>query len=172
MKKLFLMGGTMGVGKTTVGQILKRRLRRSVFLDGDWCWDADPFQVTCETKEMVLDNICFLLKNFLRCSAYENIIFCWVMHRQEIIDEILSRLDIEDCRVFCVSLVCTEDALVLRLQKDVEAGKRTADVIGRSVDRLPLYKQLNTFQVDTSGKDASAVAEEIMELPERIIPHQ
>ena len=67
MKTLYMIGGTMGVGKTTVGQQLKRTLPNSVFLDGDWCWDASPFQVTDETKSMVIDNICYLLNNFLKC---------------------------------------------------------------------------------------------------------
>ena len=40
MKKLYLIGGTMGVGKTAVCQKLKVKLNNSVFLDGDWCWDA------------------------------------------------------------------------------------------------------------------------------------
>ena len=57
MKTLYMIGGTMGVGKTTVCQQLKRSLPNSVFLDGDWCWDASPFQVTDETKSMVIDNI-------------------------------------------------------------------------------------------------------------------
>ena len=78
MKKLYLIGGTMGVGKTTVCQILKQKLEQAVFLDGDWCWNAHPFQVNEETKAMVMDNICYLLNNFLSCSAYRNIIFCWV----------------------------------------------------------------------------------------------
>ena len=51
MKTLYLIGGTMGVGKTTVCQLLKQDLPNSVFLDGDWCWDASPFQVTDETKQ-------------------------------------------------------------------------------------------------------------------------
>ena len=71
-KKLYLIGGPMGVGKTTVGQILKRSLSKCVFLDGDWCWDMDPFQVTEETKRMVMENICTLLNNFLHCTAYQN----------------------------------------------------------------------------------------------------
>ena len=86
MKKLYMIGGTMGVGKTSVSQCLKRELPNAVFLDGDWCWDADPFLVTEETKEMVIDNICYLLNHFIQCSAYENIIFCWVMHEQSIIE--------------------------------------------------------------------------------------
>ena len=61
----------MGVGKTTVSQQLKKDLTNSVFLDGDWCWDANPFQVTEETKEMVVHNICYLLNSFLHCSVYD-----------------------------------------------------------------------------------------------------
>ena len=92
MKTIYLIGGTMGVGKTTVSQQLKKELPNSVFLDGDWCWDADPFQVTEETKAMVMRNICFLLNSFLHCTAYKNIIFCWVMHEQSIINEIINSL--------------------------------------------------------------------------------
>lgn len=61
MKTLYLIGGPMGVGKTAVGQRLKARLQRSIFLDGDWCWNANPFTVTEETKAMVMDNIIHLL---------------------------------------------------------------------------------------------------------------
>ena len=99
MKNLYIIGGTMGVGKTAVSQQLKSDLPNSVFLDGDWCWDASPFQVTNETKAMVTDNICYLLKKFLHCSAYENVIFCWVMHQQSIIDSILEKLDTQNCEV-------------------------------------------------------------------------
>ena len=109
----------MGVGKTTVCQILKRKLDSSVFLDGDWCWDMSPFQVTEETKKMVLENITFLLNNFLRCSVYENIIFCWVMHEQKMLNDILSGLDTKECRVSPVSLVCSRESLEQRLQRDV-----------------------------------------------------
>ena len=68
-KTLYLIGGPMGVGKTTVCRELNRLLPASVMLDGDWCWCANPFQVTPETKRMVLDNICHLLGNFLCCDA-------------------------------------------------------------------------------------------------------
>lgn len=57
MKTLYLIGGPMGVGKTAVGERLKQDLPNAVYLDGDWCWDASPFQVTQETKTMVIRNI-------------------------------------------------------------------------------------------------------------------
>lgn len=164
MKKLFLIGGTMGIGKSTVSQFLKYKLPNSVFLDGDWCWDAHPFLVTEETKEMVMQNICLMLNNFLKCSAYENVIFCWVMHEQAIINEIVSRLNTDNCHIVAVSLVCSEKELIRRLQKDIIAGIRTPDVIERSIARIPLYQQLDTIKIDTSGKVAEAIANEIAAL--------
>lgn len=161
MKKLFIIGGTMGSGKSTVSQILKQKLPNSVFLDGDWCWDSSPFQVTTETKEMVLQNICAVLNNFLKCSAYENVIFCWVMHDQSIIDTIISCLDTADLHIIAVSLICSEQELTQRLQKDVKAGIRTSDVIERSIKYISLYQKLNTIKINTSGKSAEEVAQEI-----------
>lgn len=150
MKHLYLIGGTMGVGKTTTCQIMKRKLNNSVFLDGDWCWDMDPFVVNDETKEMVMENICFLLNNFIQCSVYENIIFCWVMHEQSIIDEILSKLNTENCNIHLISLVCNRKALKDRLELDVDNGLRTIDVVSRSLEKVPLYKNLSTEKVDVS----------------------
>lgn len=164
MKILYLIGGTMGVGKTAVSQQLKIDLPNSVFLDGDWCWDASPFQVTEETKAMVTDNICYLLNNFLRCSAYENIIFCWVMHEQFIIDSIVERLNTEGCKIICISLMTDEETLRKRLEKDVKAGIRTEDVIERSVARISKYQCLNTIKIDTVNKSIQQVADEITQL--------
>jgi len=164
MKTLYLIGGTMGVGKTAVSQQLKHDLPNAVFLDGDWCWDASPFQVTEETRAMVTENICYLLNQFLHCSAYENVIFCWVMHQQAIIDSILERLDTAGCKVKCISLLADEATLRQRLTADVERGIRTADVIDRSVARIPLYQELNTLKVDTRNKTIPVVAGEIVQL--------
>lgn len=159
MKTVYLIGGTMGVGKTTVSQILKKKLPNAVFLDGDWCWDASPFRVTEETKAMVMDNICHLLNNFIHCSAYEHIIFCWVMHEQRIIDDILTRLDVFHCNIRNISLVCDAESLKARLEKDISSGLRSSDIIDRSVARIPLYCSLNTEKIDTSGKSAAQIAD-------------
>lgn len=159
MKNLYMIGGTMGVGKTTVCQELKKELDNAVFLDGDWCWDANPFQVTEATKLMVIENICFLLNQFIHCSAYENIIFCWVMHEQSIINDIISKLDLSDCNIKNISLVCSKDALINRLTKDVEKGIRKVDVIQRSLDRIELYDSLDTTKIDVSNRSIQEIVE-------------
>lgn len=163
-KHLYLIGGTMGVGKTTTCRILKEKLDRSVFLDGDWCWDMHPFTVNDETKAMVTDNICHQLNNFLHCSELEHIIFCWVMHEQSIIDSLLARLDLRGCAVHVVSLVCSEAALRARLQRDIEAGIRTKDVLERSIARLPLYALVKGTKLDVSDLTPSEAAETLCAL--------
>jgi broad-specificity NMP kinase len=154
----------MGVGKTTTCQVLKHRLKNAVFLDGDWCWDASPFQMTEETKNMVMDNICYLLNSFLHCSVYENIIFCWVMHEQKIIDTICSRLDTRDCNLIAVSLLCRKNALTQRLEKDIHAGIRQPDILERSINRIPLYQELDTIKIDVSDLTAEETATAITNL--------
>lgn len=164
MKRLYLIGGTMGVGKSTVCQRLKIELKNSVFLDGDWCWDSNPFQVTEETKTMVTDNICYLLNNFLRCTAYENVIFCWVMHQQEIIDSIMQKLNTTNCDVKVISLMTDVACLQERLMADVKKGIHNADVIERSTERIPLYQKLDSIKIDTCNKSVQDVVEEIINL--------
>ncbi|MCE5189468.1 MAG: AAA family ATPase [Eubacteriales bacterium] len=164
MKHLYIIGGTMGVGKTATSLCLNHCLPNSVFLDGDWCWYMDPFQVTDETKQLVQNNICFLLNSFLHCSAYENIVFCWVLHEQSILDGLFSRLETNGCTVHCVSLVCEERALAARIQRDIDAGIRTADVFPRSMARIRLYDSLQTEKVDVTSRTPKEAAEEILRL--------
>ena len=163
-KTLYLIGGTMGVGKTTVCQILKKKMEKAVFLDGDWCWDADPFQVTEETKAMVMDNICHLLNNFLTCGAFENVVFCWVLHQREILDGILARLDTRGWEVRAVALTSTKEALAARHQRDVAAGERDEGSLARALAYLPLYGELGVPLLDTSACTAPEAAVHILSM--------
>ena len=164
MKRLFLIGGAMGIGKTTTAEALAKILPDNVLLDGDWCWKMTPFTVTEETKRMVMENITFLLGQFLKCSAYENVIFCWVMHEQSIIDAILSCIPTDDVRVIPISLVGTPEILTAHLMGDIEKGIREEDVIGRSLAYLPKYAALDTIKIDVSNLSAEEAAKKICEL--------
>lgn len=86
------------------------------------------------------------------------------MHEQEIIDTILEKLDRWDCTVKAVSLVCGEGALRGRLEQDVAAGIRTADVIERSVSRIPCYSKLNTIKLETDGKTVAQIVDALAAL--------
>lgn len=148
----------MGAGKTATCRELMKMLERCVFLDGDWCWMMDPFVVTEETKKMVQDNIAYLLRNFLSCSAYENILFCWVMQDEEIINDILTALAGSEFKLYKFTLMVSAQALTERIQKDVESHVRTPDVLGRSLQRLPLYEKMHTVKIDVSDITARQAA--------------
>lgn len=166
MKNLIFVNGTMGAGKTTLCRELKKLLAPSVFLDGDWCWDMEPFSVTDETRRMVMDNIQTLLNRFLQCSQPENILFGWVMQERAIVDEVLSGLkpDAASFRLFTLTL--TEDTLRRRLRRDVDAGLREPDVIERSAARLPLYAHpsMKSTRIDASCLSVGETARQLVSL--------
>lgn len=151
----------MGVGKTAVCRELNALLPRSVWLDGDWCWQMNPFVVTDETKRMVEGNIVSTLRSFIRCSEFQNIIFCWVMHEEAIANAILSRLDLSGVRLLRLALVCSPEALTERLGADIAAGVRKPDALARSLERLPLYGRLPIPKLDVSSLSPAEAAAEI-----------
>lgn len=161
MKNLFLIGGPMGVGKTTVCRILKNILNNSVLLDGDNLWDMHPFIVDDSTKSCVIGNIAACLTNFINCQQFKNIIFCWVMNKREIIDNILEKLPCGDIKIINISLICGGQTLIGRLQNDISRGVRAADVITRSLSYLPDYAALNTIKINTDGLSPAEIAEKI-----------
>ena len=163
MKQIYLIGGTMGVGKTIICQKLKAKLDNSVFLDGDWCWDMNPFIVNKETKEMVLQNITCVLNNFINCSVYSNIILGWVMDEQEIINELIDRLNTGECIIHKISLVCTHAVLMKHLEKDIESGIRKSDMVDRAIEKLPKYHHLDTQKIDITELTPDAAVLHIIE---------
>jgi len=163
MKKLIFINGTMGVGKTTTSKALLALLDGAVFLDGDWCWMMHPFTVTEETKAMVIHNIAFVLNNFLCCSAYEYVIFCWVMDSEKIIQDVRKQLS-TNYDFFLFTLTCSDAALKERLQEDIKAGSREKAIIESSLSRTSLYQAMPSQKIDVSHCTAIEAAQAIKEI--------
>lgn len=157
MKHVYLIGGPMGIGKSTICNQLNQDLDHSVFLDGDWCWNMDPFIVNQDTKNMVLDNITHCLNNFIHTPGIENIIFCWVMHKQDIIDQIIQKLDTEGVDIHLISLICEKEELIKRMLID----RRDNQTIQKSLQYLELYKDLDTQKIDVTTLDVQKTIDKI-----------
>lgn len=164
MKKLIIINGTMGVGKTVTSKALYEKLQNSVWLDGDWCWMMNPFTVTEENKEMVLDNITHLLRNFLMNSSYEYVIFNWVIHFEEIFDMILSKLDGLEYELFKITLICNEESFRKRVSADIENNLREEAALDAGLERIPLYKNMNTIKIDTSNISVEETVNKIIKI--------
>ena len=157
MKQLILISGPMGVGKTTAAHELLNNIPRSVWLDGDWCWEqGNHWDFSAENKKMVMDNITYLLGNFLANPNFETVIFSWVMHLPEIHEELLARLEDYDFDVFDISLVCSEDTLRGRIDG------RGSDEVERAMSYLSLYDKLDNIKLDTTDRSPTRVVDDIL----------
>lgn len=163
MKTLIFINGPMGVGKTAVCEKLLEQLERSVYLDGDWCWNMHPFLVTDETKAMVLDNITAVLARFLACTELDYVVFGWVMHQPEIAHDILSRLRLDGVNIRQYTLLCSENVLIDRISQDIQVGKRTVGVTKKSLSYLPLYDGQNTIKIITDDLSPEEIAAQIVQ---------
>ncbi|HNZ08728.1 MAG TPA: AAA family ATPase [Bacillota bacterium] len=157
MKKLILVSGTMGVGKTTTCRLLYKMAPRTAWLDGDWCWLMNPWNFCDENKEMVMSNITGVLGSFLSNSTLDNVVFSWVMHKKEIIDDLLGRISKHEFELHLFALVCSPVELSSRMEED----ERDAQNIKASIDRLPLYQGMGWEVLDTTCMKAKEVAIEI-----------
>lgn len=159
-KKLIIINGPMGVGKTTVCRDLLKKTTRAVWLDGDWCWMMNPWVFSDANKQMVIDNITYLLRNFLRNPSFDFVIFDWVIHRPEIFDLILDGLTDLEPGLLKITLLCSEEALRERMRKD----RRTLESIEDSVGRLKFYQLMDTVKIDTSQRTIPEVVAKIQEI--------
>ena len=160
MKNLIFINGTMGAGKSAVSRELKKILAPSFFLDGDWCWDMEPFAPGEAERALVLHNIAFLLNNYLAFDGRVNVIFCWVMHRRSIVEDLLARLDLSDARFFLFTLDASEEELTRRLLRDVEAGLRESGIVERSLARKREFDAFGEV-IATDGVSPAAAARAI-----------
>ena len=169
MKTLVMIGGAMGVGKSTVAERLLNRLERSVWLDGDWCWmQGNHWQFDEECRDMAMDNITHVLNGFLRNSHFDTVIFSWVLHLPEIHRQILDALRENEFQLVNVSLVCDEATLAQRIHRraldtGLPAEEERAQ-LARALERMRHYEALDTIHVDVSGRDPDQVCEAVLAL--------
>ena len=153
-KKLVIVNGPPGIGKTATCRVLQQLLQRSVWLDGDWCWMANPWVVTEETMEMAENNMAFLLNSFLNCSEYEVVLYSWIFRSDEVFRKILNRLKTKDFILYKCTLTCRPDVFRKRL---LDAGREESK-IPMCIESLYQCEQTETEKVDTAEKPVEEVA--------------
>ena len=160
MKKLIIVSGTMGVGKTSTCAVLYKIAPRTVWLDGDWCWLMNPWNMCDENRRMVMSNIIWMLRSYLQNTTFDNVIFSWVLHREEIIGELLAGLDGLEYSLNAFVLTCSPETLETRITGDGRSRQQLEDSIGR----MRVYSSVGWTLVDTEGLDCQTVASSIARL--------
>lgn len=76
-------------------------------------------------------------------------------------DSILYKINMNKIDLYKITLICDEDTLVKRIKKDIKFGIRDEGNIKRSLDKLKLYKNMNTLKIDTANKSIDEIVENI-----------
>lgn len=164
MKKLIVIIGPNGVGKSSAAKSLLARCPRSAFVDSDWCRVTNPFPFTEETKKSVTDNIFCLIRNYLQCRDIDYVIFTYGFHgeRKAIFDEVSNRLQEKiDFEYYIIILKCSLDENIRRMIADGREENR----IKRGIDNtFHFYDRYDYPSIETTALEIDQVADCIAEI--------
>jgi gluconate kinase len=156
MRRLLLLGGPPGVGKTTVAPLLADQLAPCAWVDGDDLSRMSPVGITDRARRMVESNIVHVLQEFL-AADYEHVFLCWVLHRRDLIERLVHAVGVQPDDVEVVHLVATPDTIRSRL------ANRSSPfaAIDVALDRVAQIQRLPYAKVDTSTLTPAQVADRL-----------
>lgn len=165
MKKLILIIGANGVGKTTTAKILLQKLSKAAYVDADWCRAINPFSFTDATKHAVTQNIYSLFKNYLLCEDIGYVIFPYGFHgeRRQIFEQVIGRLREDGIKfeVCPIILKCCKEENIRRSIKD----GRDMERIERGIkNTFAFYDEYPYPNIDSTYLQPNQVAEKIIEI--------
>ena len=165
MKKLILVCGANGVGKSTACKALTKKLPKSAFIDSDYCRYMNPFSFTNEEINIVVSNISTMMINYFRCSSIENIIFQYGFHgvRKQIFASILNKITQNGIEyLFCpIILFCELEENIRRMRNDYRDEER----IQRAIEKTrSIYGEHDYPKIDTTLLSAEDTAERMVDV--------
>ena len=150
MKNLIFALGAPGVGKTATCTELAKLLPNNIFLDADSLLNSTPFIYDTEMKKLFRDNLVHVLRNYLAHPALENIIHCWTIPKEEVLQSILANLDLSSINLHIFALTCSPQAHQVRISLDPNPRRKDTS-LGSSTENLKLYKTLPIHEIDASA---------------------
>ena len=165
MKKLIVIVGPNGVGKTTTAMRMKEQYSKTAFVDSDWCRSINPFTLTDITKKTVIANLYCLLRNYLLCEEINTVIFTYSWHgeRKEIYDNLIKHLlnDGIEFQEIIIILKCSESENRRRALFD----NRDLERIERGMkNTFSFYDKFQYPCIDTTHMTVLQVVEQIWKL--------
>lgn len=165
MKRLILILGANGIGKTTTSKALLDKYNRSAYIDADWCRAINPFQFTIETKKTVTNNIFCLIRNYLLCDDIDHVIFPYGFHgeRKDIFDSVIKKLHNEqiEFELCAVILTCECEENINRMKADGRDEER----IKRAIQNTrSIYDAYDYPKIDTTDLTIAEAADQILQL--------
>lgn len=149
MKKLIFIYRPNGVGKSTLSNMLNKKIANSAWLDSEWCRMIHPFSFNPDTIMMVEKNISYILRSYLESQMIEYLIFCYGFHgpRKKIFSKVLQNISDINYQLIPIMITCSEEENIKRMIKD----GRTETRIRRAIASRHIYDGLADPIIDTSS---------------------
>ncbi len=165
MKQLIVIIGPNAVGKSTTAKKIIEQNPKSAYVDSDWCRTINPFQLTDITKQIVVENIYCLLRNYLICEEITTVVFTYSWHgdRKEMYESVIQKLrsDGIEFQENIVILKCSE----VENRKRAIADGRDEERIERGMKHtFAFYNGYHYPCIDTTDMTPTEVAEKIISL--------
>ena len=160
MKKLLMVAGPAGVGKTTVCQRIFKEINGCAWLDGDWCWMVNPYPgKTDEQKTYSLESFGRILDGYFNDINTRIVLFSWMIQWDYMFDLVTSMIAYKDFELIKIVLVCEANVFTERLIN----GNRSEDKI-YNLDDMEKYRSLNAHIIDTTSLSVCDTANIIISL--------
>lgn len=165
MKKLVVIVGANGVGKSTTAKELVARCERMAYVDSDWCRVMNPFAFTEITKQTVTENIYCLIHNYLCCEEIDTVVFTYSWHglRKKIYDNIIDKLK-NDGILFQEHVIILRCAEEENIRRAIEDGRDNERVKRGMEHTYHFYDDYDYPVIDTTELMPKEVAEKIIEM--------
>lgn len=163
MSKLVLLGGPVGVGKSSAMRNLKSRITRVGLVDADEVWQVSDDLTPDENRSYAHDNVNAVIAGYARAGV-ETCVVNWVFARAELYEPIIAASkDLFD-DIVQLYLVANPDVLEERIKHRWMAQGQDYDLeslVDYSKSRLALIHELPYDKIDTSLLSAEEVADQI-----------
>ena len=162
MKKLIVILGSNGVGKSTTAKAFLDKYTKCAYVDADWCRAINPFPFTPATKRAVMENIYCIFRNYLLCEDIDKIVFPYGFHgeRKNIFDSVICKLkeDGIEFELFLIVLKCSMEENIKRCERD----RRETERIERGMkNTFHFYDDFQYPKIITTELSPEEVAEKI-----------
>jgi len=151
MKRLILVCGANGIGKSTACKNLVEIFPSSAYIDSDYCRYMSPFSFSKEEMAVVVSNISNMMINYFKLSTINNVIFQYGFHgvRRQIFNDILFLLNESNIKYeFCpIILECSLEENIRRMQNDCRDLERINRAIANTIS---IYDELCYPRIDTT----------------------
>jgi cytidylate kinase len=162
MKKLIMICGPNGVGKTTLTKTLNRRLMNSALIDPEWCRMINPFYFDDEINLLTISNMTHLLRSYLSCTSINYVIFNYGFHgpRRMIYDNVMDNLKDLDYEFIPIIVTCDEQENIDRMLAD----DRDEERIKRALSVRGIYDDINYPLIDSTKLTVEETVEKVIEI--------